>query len=343
MAVVLHNVQYGRMDWEQVSREVIRAVRGKQSQAVLSRRLGYKGRAVTEWESGRKFPYAAVFFRACTFCGVDVVASLETFHLASAHDFADGGDAGVAAWLRALRGKTKIGQLALRTNIPRFSVSRFLTGQSRPRLPQFLALLEGLTGRASDLIGALVGIESVPSLNLEHGRRLHARKLAYSKPWTAAILNAIEVESYKEQPSHENEWLAERLGLDSELVASSLTSLFDSGTVRIDPQTKKYVCTPQTIDTQGSYEDMRQLKTHWANVATSRIGNRPETDLHSYSIAAVSHDDAERIREILIASFREIRGLVASSAPSQEVILIQLQLTGLMPNAGLCAQVRGEK
>ena len=92
------------MDWEQVSREVIRAIRGKQSQAVLSRRLGYKGRAVTEWESGRKFPYAEVFFRACSVCGVDVVASLEKFHQASAHNFGEGGGAGVSAWLRALRG-----------------------------------------------------------------------------------------------------------------------------------------------------------------------------------------------------------------------------------------------
>lgn len=41
------------MDWDQLAAELVRALRGKTSQAQLSRRLGYRSNIVQRWESGR--------------------------------------------------------------------------------------------------------------------------------------------------------------------------------------------------------------------------------------------------------------------------------------------------
>src|SRR5262245_58231269 len=51
------------MDYERLSSELFRALRGCRSQPALARRLGYRANVAYTWESGRRFPGAQVLFR----------------------------------------------------------------------------------------------------------------------------------------------------------------------------------------------------------------------------------------------------------------------------------------
>jgi hypothetical protein len=81
-----------------------------------------------------------------------------------------------------------------------------------------------------------------------------------------------------------------------------------------------------TVDTRGGQEALMATKAHWARVAAERARTPSGRDLFAYNVFAASNADYERIRGLLRAVFRECRSVIAGSAPSEEVGLMNLQL-----------------
>ena len=134
------------VDYQQLSIELVRALRGKRSQTAMSRRAGYRSSAVHRWESGRSWPTAASFLHACQSLGLDVARAYSTFFQRRPQwlDTLDPCSAeAVASFLRQLRGKTPIAQLAKQTRFNRFSLARWFLGTAEPKLPQLLCLIWG--------------------------------------------------------------------------------------------------------------------------------------------------------------------------------------------------------
>lgn len=173
---------------ETASRQFLRTLRGARSQVAFSRRLGYRGNPVADWEAGRRFPTAEEALRACESAGIDVPAAFGRFHPVAAPAFSRG----LPAWMEELRGRVGLAEIALRTGRSRFAVSRWLSGQARPRVPDWFRLVAALTGRLSELLAELVGIEGIPALAEEHAARDATRRLAFEEPWTEAVLRVIE-------------------------------------------------------------------------------------------------------------------------------------------------------
>ena len=73
------------------------------------------------------------------------------------------------------------------------------------------------------------------------------------------------------------------------------------------------------------------LKSHWAQVGLERLPQLEPAgqDLFSYNLFTVSEQDWERLRELHIAYFQELRRIVGSSEPAERVALINLQLMRL--------------
>src|SRR5690606_4177386 len=144
------------LDFDQASRELLRALRGKRSQTALSRRLGFRSNVAAKWESGQRMPTANETLRYSELLGVDVRAMLARFQPSVAVELTNG-EVDVERWLSAQRGAQRMSDVAQKSELSRYSVSRFLTGQSQPRLPQFLRLVEALTQRSDELVDAWVG------------------------------------------------------------------------------------------------------------------------------------------------------------------------------------------
>ncbi len=310
--------------WKQATQEFVRAVRGKRSQLAFSRRLGYRGKPVADWERGRRFPTAVSLLSACQTIGIDVVGALERFHAESSAQ-AKGLDAmALARWLDRMRGTTPIIALARRSGQPRFSVSRWLSGQSQPRFPQFLALLDAITGRAPDLIAELVDISLVPTLREEYLRLQAHRQVAFEEPWTAAVQRVIETVAYAELPVHVTGWIAEYLGISVELERRCIARLQEAALVAWDGD--KYRSDPTTVDTRRTAKENQAIKAHWNRVAATRLVQEHDEDVFAYNVISASREDCDRIEMILRSAYREIAGLVAASEPQEEVALIQVQM-----------------
>jgi transcriptional regulator with XRE-family HTH domain len=308
-----------------VARQLVRAIRGKRSQEAFSRRLDYTSNPVADWEAGRRFPTAAETLRACRVAGIDVRAAIARFTPAEAAEIGDADDDAIAAWLRALRGNTALKDLAARTGESRYAVSRWLEGRTRPRLPEFLGLLDALTDRLSDFVAELVPIEEVPVLQHRHEQRRASRRLAFDEPWVAAILVLIETTAYQELPRHVPGWLAGRLDIEEEIEARCLRRLVEAG-VAVQEGTRPYrIRDALTIDARAEPDGMKRLKAHWASLGFRRATAPHDGDLVSYNVIAVSRADLERIREAHVRYFLEVRSIVANSRP-EVAGLVNVQL-----------------
>jgi transcriptional regulator with XRE-family HTH domain len=320
-------------DYELAACELLRAVRGRRSQLAFARKLGFRGNPIPDWESGRRAPTAERALEACHSVGIDVVAAFGRFHVAPAGNLLQRG--GLARWLEQVRGATSVSDLAKRSGYSRHQVARWLGNQARPRLPEFLQLVDAITGRISDLIAELVPIEQVPCLLELHTRRDAARRLAYEEPWTEAILRVLEIGEYRALPEHTPGFISAYLGVDPEIETRCLDKLLDAGVIRRDGARYRTVGS-LTVDTRS----VSVLKAHWTQCALERVERPERDDLFSYNVFSASEADLLRIRELLRATYREIRALVAVTPADERVALINIQFVQWPRGAG---SERGER
>ncbi len=310
--------------WAQATRELLRALRGRRSQLAFSRRLGYRSNVAADWEAGRRAPTAERLLGAMARVGCDVPAGFAHFHPGSAEALAEG----LPAWLRALKGHTPQGRIAERGGFSRHQVRRWLSGEARPRVPDFLRLVHALTGRAPDWVAAMVDITQVPSLQARHRIARAAARLAFDEPWSAAVRMLIDSDAYRAQPT--DAFLGVCLGLAPETLAGPIDALLASGLAVRDGSALRPVST-FTADAGASDEDSRRLKAHWARVAADRLQAPRLDDLVSLNLVTLSRADLARVHQLQRDYFRALRGLVASSEPEQVAAVVLMQVISLVP------------
>lgn len=313
------------MDWHTASAQVLRALRGTRSQRAFSRRLGYRSNVAGDWESGRRMPTAKEVLRLCHRLKIDVAAAFTQFQPACANALGSAPPFRVEAWLSELAGSITLSDLAARSGVSRYALARWLRGKTQPRLHDFLALVEAISGRASDLVQGLVPIDQVAELHEVSMQRAAAKRLAVDEPWSAAVLRVLETTGYKEARAHRPGYIADRLGLDRAQEADILARLRAAGVVRL--RSRRYEAgEPLTVDTQTSDADARKLRAHWAAVSLERTHAPRAQDWLGFNVISTSAQDLDRVREVLRRAFREIRAIAAASEPTQSIALLNLHL-----------------
>ena len=318
-------------DYDRIARQLLRAIRGARSQVAFARRLGYRGNPIANWEAGRRFPTAAEVFRACERVRIDVPGAIEVFHPRAAAAF-EISDEGVAAWLRVQQGSASSAELARRIGTTRHRVARWLTGQTRPRLPDFLALLDGLTGRSTDLIALLVAIDDVPDAVDDYRTRAAIRRVAIEAPWSAAVLRILETEAYARESSPTPAWIAGALGVTTEEATDWLARMVAAGVLTL-AEGRWVPAAPLTVDTAAYPEARTRFRDHWLDVAKTRVANPHERDSFSYNLASMSREDLEAIRDLYRQTYRQMRQIVAASEPVEVAVLIQAQIVTWDPES----------
>jgi hypothetical protein len=152
-----------------------------------------------------------------------------------------------------------------------------------------------------------------------------ARRLAFDAPWTEAVLRVLETKDYQGLTTHDDAFVAQRLGIAVEIAAAALRNLEAAGVVRLEKGLWRQG-RPLSVDTRGARDDMSVLLRHWSAVGYRRILERTPSDFFSYNVMSMSRADHERVRELLRRTFREIRSIVAASEPNECVALMNLQI-----------------
>ena len=310
------------VDVEELSRQLVRHLRGERSQRALSRQLQYTTNVVYLWESGRRWPSASAFFWLAHRTGCDVSGALTGFVLGDALPDIDTPwkPAAVTGLLKRLQGRTPATELAARLDRSRDAVGRWLRGETEPKLPALLQFVDASSTRLLDFVALFADPAALPAA-AEAWRRLEAaRRLTREQPWAPAVLLALELE-----PPLDDRALADRLGLPPALVAECLPLLEAAGQIqRVQGRWKRVEV--QAVDTRIPTRPA-DLKTWWAQVAAERLRSAEGTA--SFTVCAVSQDDFARIQQLQRQYYRQVRTLIAASAPCERVVLINLQAIAL--------------
>ncbi len=318
-------------DFERLASELLREIRGKRSQSAFARRLGYRSNAVHCWEAGTAFPTAARALEAAQRSGIDVRQALLTLYRKPPGWLGEL-DAttpeGAAQFLRDLRGRTSLKELAFSSGRNRFAIARWLKGQAEPRLPDFLMMIEATTFRLLDFLAALVNPEHLPSVR-DAWRELElARQATYQNPWSQAVLRLLETHDYHQLAVHTPGWLAQRLKISFEQERRALEVLVATQQIEWCEPKFRIAAEPRLVDTRRDPNAAWQLRTFWSQVANQRLQERAE-GLFSHNVFGVSERDLGRIRELQKAYFSEVRAIVAQSHPVERVALLNVQLLPL--------------
>jgi len=323
------------MDFARLAADWLRFLRGKRSQRAFSNRLGYGSNIAYRWESQICFPSAAQAFALAARFTPREQKPLAGFLGASPSELPEldlGSRAGIAELLRALRGKTKVVELARRSGLSRFSIARWLSGAAEPRLPEFLALVEAESFRVLDFLFHFVPVEQLPSVADEWRALQAARKAAYDVPWSHAVLRALELTDYTEQQRPRPGWIARRLGISRAEEARCLASLAAAQQIRKDGA-HWVIAQTQTIDTRADPARGRKLKAEWLKVALARLEDGVQGTF-GYNLMAISKADFARLKALHLGYFREMQALVTDSEPSECVVLFNTELFALDAHAG---------
>ena len=319
------------MDYDQLGRELVRALRGRRSQVAFSRRLGYRTNVVYAWESGRRWPTAAVLLGAAGRSRIDVRAAIAQV-LPDRAAVAEAAPTrrratGSRRSLSELRAKMPMVEIAKRAGRSRYAVARWLSGDAEPRLPDFLRLIQACSLRLLDFVALFADPLTLKSVAADWKLLQAQRKAAYEMPWIPAVLRALELREYTALGKHQPGWIASRLGIPREEEARCLEVLSESGQIR--EEHGRWVLTEAlAIDTRPDPNAERRLKKHWASVGVDRLG-ASSPGLFSFNVFTVSAGDLERLRELHRSYFRTMRSIIAASEPADRVVVANVQLFSL--------------
>jgi transcriptional regulator with XRE-family HTH domain len=321
------------LDSDRISQELVRHLRGRRAQQALGKRLGFGSNVVHTWETGRRAPEAAQFFKLAQLCGVAVGPAVAGFfknpppellraRLASPR--------GVQHLVTALVGGAVRAHLAERVGIDRTTLARWLAGKTGPRLPELLRLVDVTTQRLLPFVELFADPRALPSTRAVYEDLAAQQRLAYELPWSHALLRALELKQYAALPRHRPGFLAERLGLDAAEEERYLGALAAAGQIRWNG-THYELQRVLTVDTRTDAARDRGLKAHWAEVARTRFVREaaPEQALFSYNLFAVSEQTFQRIRQLHLDYYEAVRALVDESTDPERVVLMNAQLVPL--------------
>lgn len=307
--------------YEQVSRELIRAVRGRRSQLQLSLRAGYKSNMIHRWEAGECMPTAAAFLRVCERQQIDVAACFAAFYGRSPAWLAvnaPASNAAVAGLVLDLKGKVPITELAERVGRNRYTVGRWLKGQIQVSLPDLLQVLDACGQRMLDFIATLTDPKGLASVRTDWEQLQRAKEIAYDEPRSHAVLRALELDAYQRSGWKRPGWLARKVGLPKGEVERLLQELVASGQARVVRGRYK----PQRVidvNTGQERERAQQVKLAWTRESLQRL-EASHPGLFGYLVFATSRENMKKLRQLQLEYVGAMRSLIANSTDANECV-----------------------
>jgi hypothetical protein len=318
------------LNCEALAVELVRELRGKRSLAEFRRRAGYRSNIAQRWEARRAWPTASTFLsiqhrlRPASPSWIERFFKLRPSWVQSIDPHSV---EAVAAFLRQLRGHTPITVVATMCGHNRFTVARWLSGDVAPRLPEFLRLVDALSGRVLDLVAAIAEPTRIPSIRTRWEQLRLARKAAYDVPWSHGVLRALELAALPRGATLQKAWIAGRLGVPLDEVERALQALLETKQVK-KTRTGYRATSERVVDTREDPERAHRLKVDWTRTALERL-NAGAPGSFGYSVFAIARADLERVNQLHLQFVRAMQEAIASSDPSDCVGLYCSQLLDL--------------
>ncbi|MEM1418236.1 MAG: DUF4423 domain-containing protein [Myxococcota bacterium] len=319
------------MDYERLASEFLRALRGRRSQTSFNRRLGKRSNVAYRWEAGLRFPSAAEAMHVAARMGHDPVAALERFfaiHLPGRALEGPPDDPAVAAgMLAALRGDLTLAELAERCGRSRHAVARWLSGETRVRLPDFFRVLQEGSHSLLTFLACFVSPATLPSAREEWERVQAIGDELRDTPEALLVFVALGLAGYRELSRHEPGYLASHLGLSLEQEETALAVLKRARVIRWNGR-RWVLDRTEELDTRRYPDMVVPLKRYFAELALERLAHT-EANRFTWVLLGLDDEGLRELREAQRAFHDRVRALGARDRRVEQIALVNLQAVPL--------------
>lgn len=281
-------------DFETISMEAIRVLRGTQSQQTLSRRLGYKSNVIYSWESGKRMPTLDAVMK------IALMNSLSERGERLARKLTH--EEGISAFLTEIAQGFSLTMLATQMNVSRSSLSRWRSGDIIPSFPLFLYFFELVTGRVLDFLNFILDVNDIESVQEQWQYMSRMRATINMMPACVPILCALDLGEYRQLATHDDKFIAKTLGLTTAEVRLCLEQLVLADIIHFE--NSKYIPESTKLDLFQSVNSL------W-----SKLSIKPE--LEGEVAIAVSEQSLVLIRSKMEHLLQECHA-IASTEPNDK-------------------------
>ena len=215
------------INYEHLTQELFRILRGRSSQGAFSRRLGFQTNVAYRWESGLRTPNANDLL---TVLDIRLSAPREIiwrFGSPFNQDDPATSDWCWGRWLLLIKGQCSVKALSNTTGLSPQAIRRILRGDVTPKVDRLLQLIQVLTNRLVDFLQLFVEPQTLPSLASLVEIQTAQRALSTQFLNTELIIASLETDAYQALDTHSNEWIADHLQLAPDDVADTVAASKD--------------------------------------------------------------------------------------------------------------------
>ncbi len=222
-----------KINFKNVIKELLKALRGRRSQEALNRSFGFSFNQIYRWERGITKISWPEFIQFCELCHIPLQKKIIEIFKGPHALFAEENKDPLLSQnvIHALMGNMVIDKFSKRYQLPRKSVSKWLSGQADPSLEQMFFLFHYHSGQLIKLIDALIGTGHIPSLQDVIVKHKIREEITYKYPEVSLILNTIHTKQFQAKTECLEGHFAKKFGLTLAEEKEILSGLLRSDTI----------------------------------------------------------------------------------------------------------------
>ena len=318
------------MNYANIKKQLLLALRGELSAKALSVKLGFSFNQVHRWESGEKQLRWDEFVNLCDVLGVPLEAAVSRLLFSEPETSAHLAPNFIGL-LRSRFPLSTIEDLAHRLNCHASVMKRYVRGEIYPDLEVVLAMIDLNHNWLGHFLLDLLPVSSNPEFRILFEKEQQTALLTLREPIAQAIDACLVIRGYRELKVHDDAFIADQLGITPDEVKQIIEQRLSLGIVTQQAD-GKYFPTYITINTTSSDAQSAAITLqYWNKRAGERIGDGEflsrgaAKSFSSYRVAAMSKATMQRTNEILMRAFHEVTTILeADDATPEEVRVLLL-------------------
>ena len=321
------------IDYTQVKKELLVAIRGRLPQVKVKNKLGYKHNYISRWESNLRDISWVNFVKFCVACGKKekLQEALSLLEIPSDMPPTDFGKI-----ITLLKGKRRISEFALLTGFTRFTINRWMQNKSSPSLEEMLIVIDKTTDNNIQFVSCFANIKGqIPSLKAEYDKCLVRRNVFCDYPLSAIIDNYLEHCDYKEMQSYQPGSIARRFGFspeEEELIVCLLkeANILEMKGGKIQPHHSQ----ERRKNIGGDYRQGLKFQRYWLKQTVEffnylmTVNKRANDSRFFCSSMCLSVGDLEKIKEKCRQHFDDVRTMPRDEG-REKMVMLNVQLLNL--------------
>lgn len=304
------------MTWNHAIRELLIALRGRRSQAVVSSKMGFKFNQVYRWESGK---IGLSWTNFCEFCYATNAPIIETLLRHFNFKMRKGDEIAFIKWIV---GKTKLSVLVKQTGFSRKKIERWLKGRTSPSLVDLLTFIDKMSSQAWDILLDLCPQQRIPE-SLRHLNQLRIQKSYIANhPYALLVVAILETKEYKAMKKYEKGFFAEILQISLKEEQAILHELLQHGFIALAHEKYESKLGQTFRSKPPSFEEHSSIINYWMRQAQAVLkrqvadGFDNSISMANYRIILANPEDIEEIIEKTREFYRDI-GLILKASSGE--------------------------